>query len=63
LLPNGFKCIYTRHEGSFKIGICIQKLSDGSYPLGIICDEFTFDPTIAGKERDFYQQKFLELKG
>jgi hypothetical protein len=63
LLREGFECSYTRTEGSFKIGICIKKTSDGSFPLAILCDEFSFDPTIPGKERDFYQQKFLELRG
>jgi hypothetical protein len=41
----------------------IENTYDGSYPLGIICDEFDVDPTVAAKERDFYSQKFLELKG
>jgi hypothetical protein len=63
MLPSGFECVYSLIEGNFKIAIAIKKTSDGSYPIGILADEFSFDPTIASKERDFYKQKFLELKG
>jgi hypothetical protein len=62
-LPKKYKCVYGHHEGSFKVGITIQSTTDKSYVVGIITDEFDFDPTIPGKERDFYSQNFLELKG
>jgi len=63
LIPEGFKCIYDYHEGNYKIGIVIKKLDDESYPIGIITDDFAFDPTIPDKERDYFQRKFLTIRG
>jgi hypothetical protein len=63
MLPDVFSCKYAHREGNFKIGIVIEDKRTGSFPLGVICDEFDFDPSIPAQQRDYYAQHFLELKG
>jgi hypothetical protein len=43
--------------------LAIQKIADQSFTIGVLTDEFEYDPTVPSKERDFYSQNFLELKG
>lgn len=62
-LPTVFKLRYHHKEGNFNIGIVIEDTRTNSFPIGIVCDNFEFDPTVPAQQRDFYAQHFLELKG
>ena len=49
-------------EGSVKIDLIIRDRKTQRNILGILCDEFIYDVMLNGKQRDFYNRKFLETR-
>lgn len=50
------------YEGSVKIDIVIRDRKTKRNIIGILCDEFIYDVMVNGKQRDFYNRKFLETR-
>ncbi len=50
------------YEGSVKIDLVIRDRKTKRNIMGILCDEFIYDVMINGKQRDFYNRKFLESR-
>ncbi|MBD5423493.1 MAG: hypothetical protein HDR43_03275 [Mycoplasma sp.] len=50
------------YEGNVKIDLVIRDRRTKRNIIGIFCDEFIYDVMINGKQRDFYNRKFLETR-
>lgn len=50
------------YEGSVKIDLVIRDRKTKRNIMGILCDEFIYDVMINGKQRDYYNRKFLESR-
>jgi superfamily I DNA and/or RNA helicase len=58
-----YEVVANVEQSGYKLDICVKDRASGAYVLAVKCDGYPYESSVSLKERDYYRQNYLEIRG